>query len=88
MVDDPMAREILDEFYTLPDTLSEPVPEMFERFARRGLQIIGDERGADDDTCPWTRAHAPVHGIAEGRSALATGSTTPPSWEPWPIRGP
>lgn len=46
VIDDPAARQILDEFYQLPETAYLDVETMYERFEQRGLQIItaGDKR--------------------------------------------
>lgn len=45
VVDDPIARQILDEYYALPDTLDTSVADLFERFAGNGLQIVIDDDG-------------------------------------------
>lgn len=45
VVDDPIARQILDEFYALPDSLSGSTAELFERFADRGLEIVIEDNG-------------------------------------------
>jgi hypothetical protein len=45
VVDDPIARKILDEYYALPDSLSGSTTELFERFARQGLEIVTDDNG-------------------------------------------
>jgi hypothetical protein len=38
--DDELARAVLDEFYTLPDTVADGVEALEERFTRRGLRMI------------------------------------------------
>lgn len=43
VVDDPIARQILDEYYALPDTLAGSVAELFDRFAGNGLEIVIDD---------------------------------------------
>lgn len=45
VVDDPTAHQILDEYYALPDTLDGSVADLFDRFAKNGLEIVID----DDD---------------------------------------
>ena len=40
VVDDEIARQILDEFYRLPDTLAEGATALRDRFADHGLQVI------------------------------------------------
>jgi hypothetical protein len=45
VVDDDVARQILDEFYRLPETMNESVAALHHRFADRGLQIVVNEDG-------------------------------------------
>jgi hypothetical protein len=45
VVDDPIARQILDEYYALPDTLDASTAELFDRFANSGLEIVIDDDG-------------------------------------------
>jgi hypothetical protein len=45
VVDDPIARQILDEYYTLPDTITGSVADLFDRFADSGLEIVVDDNG-------------------------------------------
>jgi len=45
VVDDPLARHILDEYYALPDTLVGSVAELFDRFAANGLEIVVGDNG-------------------------------------------
>lgn len=45
VVDDPIARQILDEYYALPDTLDASTAELFDRFSRQGLEIVIDDGG-------------------------------------------
>ncbi|MCZ7538023.1 MAG: hypothetical protein M5T61_20250 [Acidimicrobiia bacterium] len=45
MVDDPIARPILDEYYALPDTLDASTTELFDRFAKNGLEIVINDDG-------------------------------------------
>lgn len=40
VIDDPIARQILDEYYALPDTLTGSVADLFDRFAESGLEIV------------------------------------------------
>jgi hypothetical protein len=44
-VDDPIALQILDELYRLPDTIGHGVAALFDRFAAKGLRIITDDNG-------------------------------------------
>jgi hypothetical protein len=53
VVDDPIARQILDEYYALPDTLAGSVTDLFYRFAQRGLEIVIKHDGV---TRPATNA--------------------------------
>lgn len=45
VVDDPIAHQILDEYYALPDTLCGSTAELFDRFARQGLEVVIQEDG-------------------------------------------
>lgn len=45
VVDDPLARQILEEYYELPVTAYDSTEELFERFAERGLDIVIDDNG-------------------------------------------
>ncbi len=40
VIDDAVARAVLDEFYTLPDTVADGVEALEDRFRARGLQIV------------------------------------------------
>jgi hypothetical protein len=42
VVDDDIARAILDEFYELPETIADGVEGLEARLTERGLRIIGD----------------------------------------------
>jgi len=44
-VDDPMARQVLDEMYRLPDTVGEGVAALFERFDQQGLRVVTNDDG-------------------------------------------
>lgn len=44
-VDDPIAQQILDELYQLPDTVDDGVASLFERFDAQGLRIVTHENG-------------------------------------------
>lgn len=46
VVDDPVARQILEEYYALPDSLTETTAALFDRFAEQGLEIVSDDGGA------------------------------------------
>lgn len=41
----PIARQILDEYCALPDTLAGSTAELFDRFAAKGLEIVIDDNG-------------------------------------------
>ena len=46
VVDDPLARRILDEYYLLPDSVADGAAALFDRFTEQGLQVmIRDEDG-------------------------------------------
>jgi len=45
VVDDDIARQILDEMYHLPETISTGAPALFERFSGQGLQVMIDDGG-------------------------------------------
>jgi hypothetical protein len=40
VIDDDIARAVVDEFYTLPDTVADGVEALEDRFRARGLQIV------------------------------------------------
>jgi hypothetical protein len=40
VVDNDLARPILDEYYHLPDNLAEGAAALFERFSQQGLQVV------------------------------------------------
>lgn len=44
-VDDPLARQILDEMHRLPESAGDGVAALFERFEEHGLKIVTDARG-------------------------------------------
>lgn len=45
VADDPIARQVLDELYALPDSLTDSTPDLVERFAQHGLPIVGERAG-------------------------------------------
>ena len=45
VVDDPVARQILDEYYELPVTVAESNEALFARFTERGLNVVIDDGG-------------------------------------------
>jgi hypothetical protein len=45
VVDHDVARQILDEYYHLPDKLADGAAALFERFSRQGLQIVIRDQG-------------------------------------------
>ncbi len=71
VIDDPIARRILDEYYALPDTLDASTAELFERFAGQGLEIVID----DDGTHAAGDRRRPRR-VAAGSTAM-TGSAPP-----------
>lgn len=68
--DDDMARAILDQFYALPDMLTESpdagMDTLRERFARHGLTIVSDPAGTIHTVQP-----AEPHGAAHTGSTLS-----------------
>jgi hypothetical protein len=44
-VDDPIAKQILDELYRLPDTVGAGVEALFERFDAQGLRVVTNVNG-------------------------------------------
>jgi hypothetical protein len=44
-VDDPIAQQILDEMYRLPETAGDGVAALFERFDEQGLKIMTNDDG-------------------------------------------
>ena len=50
--DDDIARAILDEYYNLPDTMSEGTDALFERFTDAGMDVVITDGGT---TRPATR---------------------------------
>lgn len=44
-VEDPIAEQILDELYRLPDTIDEGAAALFERFDARGLRVVTEDNG-------------------------------------------
>jgi hypothetical protein len=59
VVDDDLARQILDEYYRLPDTVAGGAAALFDRFTERGLQIMirdqGELRPATPAEHGWSR---------------------------------
>lgn len=45
VIDDPIARQILDEYYDLPVTMAESNEALFARFTQRGLNVVIDDGG-------------------------------------------
>jgi hypothetical protein len=60
VVDDDVARQVLDEYYRLPDTVTEGAAALFDRFDRQGLEILVRDQG---ELRPATPAE---HGWTEG----------------------
>jgi hypothetical protein len=46
VVDDPIAKQILDEYYQLPEIATESPDVLYARFADKGLNIVLDDHGA------------------------------------------
>jgi hypothetical protein len=59
VIDDDLARQILDEYYHLPDNVSEGAAALFERFTQQGLQVMirdqGELRPATPAEHGWTQ---------------------------------
>jgi hypothetical protein len=45
VIDDPVARQILDEFYEFPARLSEDTENLHARFSEAGLDFVVDDQG-------------------------------------------
>jgi hypothetical protein len=45
VVDDDLARQVLDEMYHLPDTITDGGPALFDRFSEQGLQVMINDGG-------------------------------------------
>jgi hypothetical protein len=45
VVDDDLARQVLDEYYDLPDNLAGGAAALFERFTQQGLQVMIRDEG-------------------------------------------
>ncbi len=45
VIDDPIARQILEEYYNLPDTTADSPEALHARFAAKGLTIVTDDHG-------------------------------------------
>ena len=54
VVDDDLARQILEEYYRLPESLAEGAEVLFDRFTRQGLQVM--VRDEDGELRPTTAA--------------------------------
>jgi hypothetical protein len=45
VIDDDLARQVLDEYYHLPDNVTDGPAALFERFAQQGLQVMIRDQG-------------------------------------------
>jgi len=45
VIDDDIARSILDEFYDIPETVTDGVEGLEERLTRKGLRIVANAEG-------------------------------------------
>jgi hypothetical protein len=45
VVDDDLARQILDEYYRLPESVAEGAAALFERFSAQGLEVMVRDGG-------------------------------------------
>jgi hypothetical protein len=52
VVDDPLARQILDEYYRLPDSLADGAAALFDRFTEQGLQVVIRDEGGSRPATP------------------------------------
>jgi hypothetical protein len=59
VVDEPMARAILDEFYDLPELVAGGVKALEDRIAGLGFQVITDDSGTMAEVRPHGRAAGP-----------------------------
>ena len=46
VIDDDIARAVLDEFYALPDTVADGFEGVYDRFTRQGLQFTSAPAGS------------------------------------------
>lgn len=46
VIDDDIARAILEEFYALPDTIANGLQDVLEQFTRQGLHFAADPAGS------------------------------------------
>jgi hypothetical protein len=54
VVDDDIARAVLDEFYALPDTVADGLQALEDRFTERGLEVVSDAAGTVRHVRPAT----------------------------------
>jgi len=66
VIDDDIARAILDEFYALPDTIADGVEGLEDRLTGRGLQITTNPAGT----------------VTEVRHAVGDGASSAPAPSP------
>ena len=52
VVEDPIARQILDEYYELPITASEPPLDLYGRFSAAGMTVVIDDNGSQRPATP------------------------------------
>lgn len=52
VIDNDLARQILDEYYRLPDTLADGAAALFDRFTQQGLQIMIRDQGVRRPATP------------------------------------
>lgn len=59
VVDDDLARQILDEYYRLPDTVAEGAAALFDRFTQQGLQVMIRDQGVLRPATPAEHGWSP-----------------------------
>jgi hypothetical protein len=59
VVDDDLARQILDEYYRLPDSLVDGGAALFERFTGKGLQVMIRDNGGLRPATPAEHGWSP-----------------------------
>jgi hypothetical protein len=68
VIGDVIARQILDEFYLLPETMTEGAHALHSRMVNKGLEIVINDRGAArlvaDDELGLSTPHAQVTQLA------------------------
>jgi len=78
VIDDDIARAILEEFYALPDTVADGPEGAYDRFTRQRLQFTSDPRDRDLVPAPDDLRPRPQPGVMPAPPANTTRAG--PSW--------